>query len=213
MPEPTTYPLLQYFKDGGPVMWPLLLCSIASLTVILYKAYQFLMIRSSPEPLLERVEKCVQTGAKEEAERTCDRFKGPVSAVLRAGLARTGQPKAAVEEAVEDVGRHEIVSLESFLPVLQTVGNIAPLLGFLGTVLGMIDAFFAVTRYGLGDPSTIAHGVAEALITTAAGLMIAVPTFVFYNYFVTRVNGYSLQLERAAAHVVNLVAADRERAA
>jgi len=107
---------------------------------------------------------------------------------------------------------HELASLESFLPVLQTVGNVAPLLGFLGTVLGMIDAFFAVAKAGLGDPSVISAGIAEALITTAAGLIIAVPAFVFYNYFVARVNGYSLQMERAASHVVNLVGAEGSEA-
>jgi len=212
MPGSTTYPLLQYFKDGGPVMWPLLLCSIAALTVILYKAYQFLMIRGEAEPLLGRVETCVKSGDCEAAQKECEGRPGPIGAVVRTGLSRAGQPKASIREAVEDVGMHELASLESFLPVLQTVGNVAPLLGFLGTVLGMIDAFFAVAKAGLGDPGVISAGIAEALITTAAGLMIAVPAFVFYNYFVARVNGYSLQMERAASHVVNLVAADGSEA-
>jgi biopolymer transport protein ExbB len=212
MPPDTSYPLLQYFKDGGPVMWPLLLCSIAALTVILYKVYQFVIIRGSADPLLKQVEACVQSGDRAEAESACAGFRGPIGEVVRTGLQRAGQPKPLVREAVQDVGMHELASLESFLPVLQTVGNIAPLLGFLGTVLGMIDAFFAVAKVGLGDPSVISAGIAEALITTATGLMIAVPAFVFYNYFVTRVNGYSLQMERAASHVVSLVAADRGEA-
>jgi biopolymer transport protein ExbB len=208
MPAETTYPLVQYFKDGGPVMWPLLLCSIAALTVILYKGYQFLTIRGGLDPLMSRVQSCLEAGNSQEAQEACEAFHGPVGTIVRTGLANAGQPKAVIREAVQDAGTHELAMLESLLPVLQTVGNIAPLLGFLGTVLGMIDAFFAVARAGLGDPGTIASGVAEALITTAAGLMIAVPTFAAYNYFVARVTGYSLQMERAASHVISLVAAE-----
>jgi len=208
MPEQSAYPLIQYFRDGGPVMWPLLLCSIAALTVILYKAYQFLAIRGGVDPVLEQIEACVESGKHAEAEAACARLRGPVSTVVRTGLSRAGQPKVLIREAVEDAGMHELASLESFLPVLQTVGNVAPLLGFLGTVLGMIDAFFAVAKAGLGDPGVISAGIAEALITTAAGLIIAVPAFVFYNYFVTRVSSYGLQMERAASHVISLVAAD-----
>jgi len=208
MPEPVSYPLIQYFKDGGPVMWPLLLCSVTALTVILYKAYQFLTIRGGVDTVLSRVEKCVQAGERDEAQKACESLRGPVSAVVRTGLSRQGQSPSLVREAVEDTGMRELASLESFLPVLQTIGNIAPLLGFLGTVLGMIDAFFNVAKAGLGDPSVISSGIAEALITTAAGLIIAVPAFVFYNYFAARVNGYSLQMERAASHVLSLVAVD-----
>jgi len=208
MPESTAYPLLQYFKAGGPVMWPLLLCSIAALTVILYKTYQFIVMRSAADPLLTQVEACVQSGEHAQAQEACERFRGPVSAVVRTGLARAGQAKTLVREAVEDAGMHELASLESFLPLLQTVGTIAPLLVFLGTLIGMINAFFSVAKAGLGDPGVISQGVAQALITTAAGLIIAVPAFAFYNYFVARVNAHSLQMERAASHVVALVAAD-----
>ncbi len=208
MPEPTSYPLIQYFRDGGPIMWPLLLCSVAALTVILYKAYQFIVIRGGVDPVLRRIEECVQSGDHETAQEACAQLRGPVSTVVRTGLARAGEPKAIIREAVEDAGMHELASLESFLPVLQTVGNIAPLLGFLGTVLGMINAFFAVAKAGLGDPGVISAGIAQALITTAAGLIIAVPAFAFYNYFVARVNAHSLQMERAASHVISLVALD-----
>lgn len=208
MPESTTYPLLQYFKDGGPVMWPLLACSIAALTVILYKAYQFVSIRGDGEPLLERIEAFVRAGQPDEARKACEKVRGPVAALVKTGLGRLGSPKSLVREAVQDAGLHELASLESFLPLLQTVGTISPLLGFLGTVLGMINAFFAVAKFGLGDPSVISSGVAQALITTATGLIIAVPAFAFYNYFVARVNAYSVQMERAASHVITLVAGD-----
>ncbi len=204
----TGYPLVEYFKAGGPVMWLLLACSVAGLGIILYKAWQFLTISGNVESVLSRVEKCVKGGDQKGASQVCASLRGPVAAVVRTGLERTGQTKAAIREAVEDVGNHQLASLESFLPALQTVGNVAPLLGFLGTVLGMIQAFFAISQAGLGDPSVVANGIAQALITTATGLIVAVPAFVFYNYFVARVNGFALQIERAASHVVNLVAAD-----
>jgi len=204
----TGYPLVEYFKAGGPIMWALLACSVVGLGIILYKAWQFLTISGSVDPLLERVERCVKGGDHEEASKACSSFRGPVAVVLTAALARIGQSKDAVREAVQDVGNHQLAALESFLPALQTVGNIAPLLGFLGTVLGMIQAFFAISQAGLGDPGVVANGIAQALITTATGLIVAVPAFVFYNYFVARVNGYALQIERAASHAVSLVAGD-----
>jgi biopolymer transport protein ExbB len=204
----TGYPLVEYFKAGGPVMWLLLACSVAGLGIILYKAWQFLTISGNVDPVLSRVEKCVKGGDQKGASQACASLRGPVAAVVQTGLERTGQTKAAIREAVADVGNHQLASLESFLPALQTVGNVAPLLGFLGTVLGMIQAFFAISQAGLGDPGVVANGIAQALITTATGLIVAVPAFVFYNYFVARVNGFALQIERAASHVVNLVAAD-----
>jgi biopolymer transport protein ExbB len=209
----TGYPLVEYFRAGGPVMWLLLACSVAGLGIIFYKAWQFLMCSGSVDPLLHRVEQCVKGGDNEGASEACGAFRGPVGTVVRAAVVRAGQRKEVIREAVQDVGTHEIASLESFLPALQTVGNIAPLLGFLGTVLGMIQAFFAISQAGLGDPGVVANGIAQALITTATGLIVAVPAFVFYNYFVARVNGYALQIERAASHVVNLVAADGGEAA
>lgn len=211
--EGPSYPLVQYFNDGGPLMWPLLICSVFGLTVILYKAYQFLRISGSVDPLLHRVEECVREGDREEASRACQAFKGPIGAVINVAVLRAGQAKIVIREAVEDVGMHELASLESFLPSLQTIGTIAPLLGFLGTVLGMIDAFFNISQAGLGDPTAVSAGIAQALITTATGLMVAVPAFVFYNYFASRVNSYSLQMERAASHVVNLVATEGSEAA
>ncbi|HJN18600.1 MAG TPA: MotA/TolQ/ExbB proton channel family protein [Armatimonadota bacterium] len=207
----TSYPLFQYFKDGGPLMWPLLLCSVAGLTVILYKAYQFLAIKGSADPLITEVEKCVRSGEHDEAHAACKSFRGPVGEIIRAGLNRAGQGKEVIREAVQDVGMHELATLESFLPTLQTIGNIAPLLGFLGTVLGMIQAFSNMSRMGLG-PEAVTGGIAQALITTATGLMVAVPALVFYNYFASRVNGFSLQMERAASHAVSLLA-DGEGAA
>lgn len=204
----TGYPLVEYFKAGGPVMWLLLACSVVGLGIILYKAWQFLTISGGIDPLMDRVERCVKDGDHDGASEACTSFRGPVAAVVATALGRVGQSKAAIREAVQDVGTHELASLESFLPALQTVGNVAPLLGFLGTVLGMIQAFFAISQAGLGDPGVVANGIAQALITTATGLIVAVPAFVFYNYYVARVNGYALQIERAASHVVNLVAAD-----
>ena len=208
----TSYPLVQYFRDGGLLMWPLLLCSVIGLTVILYKACQFLMIRGSADALLARVEECVREDDTKSASAACSLARGPVSAIITAGLSRKGDPREIIRETVQDAGMHELATLESFLPTLQTIGNVAPLLGFLGTVLGMIDAFSSMSKMGLG-PEVVTGGIAQALITTATGLMVAVPALVFYNYFASRVNSYSLQMERAASHTVSLLTPRRSESA
>jgi biopolymer transport protein ExbB len=207
MPASHHYTLLEYFWRGGVCMWPLLLCSVAGLAITLYKIWQFLRIPGDPERVIQQVEQCVRAGDNDAAATLCQDSRGPVGAVLAAGLSQAGQPREIVQEAVELAGLHELASLESWLPALQTAGYVAPLLGFLGTVTGMIKAFFAVSERGLGDPSVVSAGIAEALITTATGLFIAVPVYAAYNYFVSRVGSHALQMERASVHVINLVAA------
>ena len=128
----------------------------------------------------------------------CERHKGPVAAIVKAGLLRVGRRHDEVERALQDASAHELARLERGLPVLATVAMIAPLLGFLGTVTGMINSFEALASVGLNNPAAVAQGISQALITTAAGLMIAIPVQMAYNYFVTNVNGLVRNMESAA---------------
>jgi biopolymer transport protein ExbB len=124
-----------------------------------------------------------------------------VAAIVKAGLLRYGRPKDEVERSLQDASAHELADLERGLPILATVAMISPLLGFLGTVTGMINSFEALASVGLNNPAAVAKGISEALITTAAGLSIAIPVQMAYNYFVTNVNAIVRTME-SAAHVV-----------
>jgi biopolymer transport protein ExbB len=137
----------------------------------------------------------------EGAIKVCERHGGPVAAIVKAGLLRFGRPKDEVEMALQDASAHELSMLERGLPILATVAMIAPLLGFLGTVTGMINSFDALASVGLNNPAAVARGISQALITTAAGLAIAIPVQMAYNYFVTSVNALVRNME-SAAHVV-----------
>jgi len=200
------YHLWEYFVKGGVCMYPLLLCSIAAVAVAIYKAWQFARLTLTADPLVEQIEGSLRSGNAQGALEAARAYTGPMGGVARALLAKAGSSREMLRETAEVAGTHEMAHLESFLPVLQTVGVIAPLLGFLGTVTGMIRAFMAVSVAGLGDPSVVSSGIAEALITTAYGLMIAIPTFAVYNYLVARVNSFALEMERAGGHLVALLA-------
>ncbi len=123
-----------------------------------------------------------------EAIKICEQYRGPVASIMKAGLLKYGQPKEDIEKTIENAALYEMGRLERGLVVLATVANVAPLLGFLGTVTGMIKSFDALQEAGLSNPGLVAGGISEALITTAAGLFIAIPVQIAYNYFMSRIN-------------------------
>lgn len=195
-----------YFVRGGPVMWPLLLCSVLGVSVAVWR---WLALRRATRdvvgfmrPLRERLVGGDVAGAVE----VCERHPGPVASIVKAGLLRFGRAREEVERSLEDASAHELTHLERGLPTLATVAMIAPLLGFLGTVTGMINSFEALASVGLNNPAAVAKGISEALITTAAGLMIAIPIQMAYNFFVTRVNALVRGMEAAANLVLEALA-------
>ena len=199
------FTLVGYFARGGFWMYPLALCSLTGLAVILYKLHEFWRASTAGEDLMLQVEGKLTSGDTDAAVSLCEESPGPLAMVIGAELVSKGKGRDRIRQAGQEAGVRAIASLEGFLPTLSTVANIAPLLGFLGTVTGMIKAFAAVAAEGLGDPTTVAAGISEALITTAAGLIIAIPCFAAYNYFVSRVNRFALQMEEASANVADLV--------
>jgi biopolymer transport protein ExbB len=195
-----------YFAKGGPVMWPLLLLSVFGVTVAVWR---WLVLRSATQniaPFLRALRERIVAGDVEGAIKTCEQFPGPVSSIVKAGLLRHGRNKEEVERSLQEASSHELASLERGLPILATIAMIAPLLGFLGTVTGMINSFDALAEVGLNNPAAVASGISEALITTAAGLIIAIPVQMAYNYFVARVNGLVRDMEAAANVVLDAVA-------
>lgn len=182
-------------------MWPLLFCSIIALTFIIERAIAIL-----PETFHDDegdIYRAIDEEGPEATQRFCETQPRAIPRVAAAGLQKRAYGREEMREKMESVGSNEISRLERYLPVLRTVGEVAPLLGFLGTVTGMIKAFHAVATYGLGDVKHVADGISQALITTATGLAIAIPAYVFYNYFIARIDSLASAMERIGTHLVD----------
>lgn len=201
--------LLDYFVRGGPWMWVLLACSVIALAVMIYKIIALWLAGRGADRVVEDVTGHVQAGELETALSRAAEARAAVGRVLAAVLASHGKAEGP-REAAESSGAEEMASLESGLMVLGTIANIAPLIGFLGTVSGMIRAFTAIAEAGLGEPGVVAAGIGEALITTASGLIVAIPCFVAYNAFLSRVNGLGLEIDLAGTRIANMVARGSE---
>lgn len=202
-----------YFERGGPVMWPLLLLSILGVAVALWRWWVLSRVNRTVPGFMKELRTRLVEGDIDGAIQVCERHPSPVSSMVKAGLLRYGRPKDEIEKALEDASAHELAVLEKGLPILATIAMIAPLLGFLGTVTGMINSFEALASEGLNNPAAVAQGISEALITTAAGLIIAIPIQMAYNYFVTRVNGLVRNMESAALVVLEAASDSRGRSA
>jgi biopolymer transport protein ExbB len=203
----TSYGLIQLFADGGFMMYPLLLASLLGVGVIIAKAYILWAARRDARKVLEETEALAREGKLDEAIALADRTPGPVPAILLAGLRRVqeNRPGRDVEKAMASTGTIELGFLERGLVVLATVATVAPLMGFLGTVWGMIAAFGAIEAAGQVEATLVAAGIKIALLTTAAGLLIAIPINIAYNYFVTRIDQLIVNMEEGTAAVVNLM--------
>jgi biopolymer transport protein ExbB len=212
-PTSVRYDLLTLFEDGGGWMYPLLLCSLFALGVIIAKSFSLWAARRRSLAVLRDVESHARAGRLEDALRIAADTPGPVAAVLYAGLRRVLERQAGgdIEKAMQTTGVIELGYLERGLGVLATVSNVAPLLGFLGTVAGMISAFGAIAAAGQVEAALVAGGIKVALITTAAGLIIAIPVNIAYNVFVMRIDNLIREMEQGSANVLNL-AWDMDRA-
>jgi len=202
------YELLTLFADGGSMMYPLALCSLLAVGVIIAKSYMLFTAHRASKSILNRVAELCKQGKLEEAIELAEDTPGPVAAILLSGLRRVVDGRSSgqdIEKAVRTTGTIELGFVERGLVVLATVANVAPLLGFLGTVAGMIAAFGAIAEAGQVEASLVAGGIKIALITTAAGLTIAVPVNIAYNYFVMKIDALIMEMEKGSAEVLNLV--------
>lgn len=197
--------MYQYLVKGGILMVPILLCSVVGLAVFFERLWTLRLERNIPRELLRRTEDLVRRGLIEDALALCRRSRSPTGRVLQAALKNAGLGREAIKESVQEVGRREAAHLERYVGVLGTVANVSPLLGLLGTVSGMIKAFTVISVQGVGNPASLAGGISEALITTAAGLTVAIPTFVAYRYFIGKTDRLVLELEQHAIHFVDLL--------
>lgn len=197
--------LVDYFSKGGFVMWPLLACSIIGLIFLIERGIYFHRIPLNPALIFGKVRQLMLARDLEGAIRVTDESKGPMPDILKAGLLRFGKPHEEILRAIESVTLHEVAKLERGLWILATIANVAPLLGFLGTVVGMIDSFDVLSTAGFGNPKLVARGIAAALITTAAGLIIAFPIQLAYNYFTTKVSTFVLTAETTSAMLLETI--------
>jgi len=181
--------MLQFLMKGGWLMVPLVFCSILALAIIIEKFLSLGVIERRANSFIEKAKKILNSNDDRKIDKLsalCKMTSSPPSRILQKAIEKRDKSRGEIKEAVEDAGSLEVPYIEKHLRILGTIATIAPLLGLLGTVFGMIKAFNVIAIKGVGEAGALAGGIAEALITTAVGLSIAIPTLVFYNYFTHR---------------------------
>jgi biopolymer transport protein ExbB len=195
--------LVELFLKGGGFMYPLLIASIIGVAVIIERAVTLSRARTDVRKLMKRVLDALHSKGVDAAAAECERTRGPIAAILHAGLKRAERGTEAVERAIETAGTIETSFLERGLIWLATLATIAPLLGFLGTVSGMIRAFNAIAEAEQVNAKLVASGISEALITTATGLLVAIPMQAFHNFFVAQIDRFIIEMEESTADLVD----------
>ncbi len=194
--------MVEIVKAGGWLMAPIILCAILSLGIILERFWTLQQKRVIPRDLTGKVWGWVEQNALDHKRIQTLHQGSPLGQILAAGLINRNQERSVMKDSVEDTGRHVVHELERYLDTLGTVAAISPLLGLLGTVIGMVKVFTAITTHGVGNPSVLAGGIAEALITTAAGLTVAIPALIGYRYYRNRVDTLVVDMEKEAIKLV-----------
>lgn len=203
--------MLELIKAGGWLMWPIILCSVISLAIIAERFWSLRKKRIAPKNLVAQVYQWEKVGHLDNKRIKTLRLGSPLGRILAAGLVNRRHPRDVMKESIEEVGRHVAHELERFLNTLGTIASITPLLGLLGTVIGMIKVFAVITAHGVGDPSILADGISTALITTAAGLSVAIPSLMFHRYFRGKVDDLVVTMEQEALKMVEVMHGLRER--
>jgi len=194
---------------GGWIMAPIILCSILAFTIVVERFLTLREKKIAPVNLVEQIIKLHQKQriTSEAIEKLYN--NSPLGRILASGLRNMNSQREVMKESIEEEGRQVAQDLERFLNTLGTIASITPLLGLLGTVIGMIKVFTVITSLGVGDPKILADGISEALLTTAAGLSVAIPTVMFYRFFRGRVDELLLKMEAQAVYLVEVIHGDR----
>lgn len=203
--------MLELIQAGGWVMLPILLCSVISLAIIAERFWSLQRKRIAPRYLVNQVWQWARAGHLDNQRIQELRKNSPLGRILAAGLVNRRHDREVMKESIEEIGRHVAHELDRFLNALGTIASITPLLGLLGTVLGMIKVFTVITVQGVGDAAILADGIGEALLTTAAGLMVAIPSLLFYRFFRGRVDELVVAMEQDALKLVEVLCGQRER--
>jgi len=200
-----TMSVMAFCMKGGPVMIPIVLCGALTLAIIVEKLRSFHAAEIDSESFLIQIEEVLRKRDVRKALAMCEEQQKPIPNIVKAGILKSDRSREEIKEAISDAAAHEIPQLERYLGILATIAAIAPLLGFFGTVTGLIKTFMVLERMqGFATPGAIAGGVWESLITTAGGLGVAIPTYLAYNYFVSRVNNLVLQMEKSGSRILDI---------
>lgn len=192
-------------------MWPILVCSVIGLAITLERLWRLRRAQTGMREFMDAMRSMLRQRRIEEAITLCDESDTPVAHIVKAGVLKHNRTKADIREAIEDAGRLEVPRLERYLGALATVTSVAPLLGLLGTVVGMIKCLAVIMhKGGQVNPGDLAEGIGNALVTTAAGLTVAIPALIAYNYLVARVDNLVLEMEVNSSELVELLAHDRD---
>ena len=197
-------------RAGGWLMWPILACSVVAMAIILERLWSLRRRRVMPPGLMEQVWQWQRDQALTPERIQALALGSPLGRLLSAGLVNRNHSREVMKEAINDVGRQVVANLERYLNTLGTIASVSPLLGLLGTVFGMIDIFTVIIDAGVGNPGVLAGGISEALLTTAAGLTVAIPSLMFHRYFNGRVNQFALAMEEEALNLVEVIKGERE---
>ena len=202
----------ELFKAGGWVMWPILGCAVLAVGIILERFWTLRRGSAIPPSLGQEVRDWAARNRLDPAHLEALKQNSPLGELLAAALEVRHRPREQIKERVEDIGRHIAHELERFLNTLGTIAGVAPLLGLLGTVFGMIRMFLGILKSGVGDASRLAGGIGEALVTTAAGLCVAIPALMFYRYFRGRVAEYVIDMEKQAIALLDTLEGETPKA-
>jgi biopolymer transport protein ExbB len=203
--------VFEIIKAGGWVMLPIIGCSILALAIIAERFWSLQRQRVMPKNLVGQIWQLLQQDRLTQKHVVVLRDSSPLGRILAAGLNNANSDRQVMKESIEETGRHVVHELEHFLNTLGTIAAISPLLGLLGTVIGMMQIFSTITDAGVGDPQQMAGGISVALITTVAGLIVAIPALFFYRYFRGRVDDLVIDMEAEAIKLIEIVRGERRQ--
>lgn len=205
-PETTSLSILDLAMKGGFMMIPIVLSSFVAVYIFVERVLTINKANQSPDAFIGRIKELVQKGDINGAKMLCAQFDSPIARMIEKGVARIGSPLKNIEASIENVGKIELFKLEKNLPILATVSGAAPMMGFLGTVIGMVEAFIAIAQEeGSVSPKLLSSGIYTAMITTVAGLIVGILAYLAYNYLVTRVSKVVHRMEYSSIEFIDLL--------
>ena len=201
-------------QKGGPVMYLIMILSVISLGIIIERIYNLNRARIDSQKFMDDIINSLKHNKVIESIEMCNKTPGPIAHIIKAGILKHDRSRPEIKEAIDEAAQLEIPRMEKHLPILSTIAHIAPLLGLLGTVSGMIKAFQVIQNKAATmtpvNPGDLAAGIWESLLATLAGLLVAIPTYVAYNYLVNQVDNLVYDMERSATDLINLLSSRRD---
>ena len=201
-------------QKGGPVMYLIMILSVISLGIIIERMYNLNRARIDSQKFMDDIINSLKHNKIIESIEMCNKMPGPIAHIIKAGILKHDRSRLEIKEAIDEAAQLEIPRMEKHLPILATIAHIAPLLGLLGTVSGMIKAFQVIQNKAATmtpvNPGDLAGGIWESLLATLAGLLVAIPTYVAYNYLVNQVDSLAYDMERSATDLINLLSSRRD---